>query len=777
MLRFSKKDLLPLVFLTALSVFFFKDILIEQHYLFGSDFVGFYLALKQFLYNEIHAYHTIPFWNPYVFAGIPFWAHFESTIFYPLDMLFFFVSPEKAYGYTMFFHLLLAGSFMYIFTRSLGLKRAPSFLASTAYAFNGLIMPTLFDGQMFRVQAYIWLPLILLFLNRALMVNLFPNAVLAGLFWGIQLLSGSPQDGFYTFLAGSLFLICHFVPKFRQAGPFHFKMIVLSLALFFFFGVGLASIQLFPAYEFIKLSVRSVLNTYDLASPGSYPPQGIITSIMPNFFGEYYAREFWLSDTPWSIPLYNLYIGVVPLVFLPFVTFHRHRRLVIFSLILTVVSFVLALGSHSSIYKLFYVLPGFNSIRAPAKILILWVFSLSLLGAKGMDDLFNYKARSSMPNRLLLMSFLALCFLAIGVFLYFDNSAATKIFSPFITSHAIPSKMAWASTLMSAEFHRFAVFFALTMLILFLWFHRSVKYIYATSLLCALLSLDLAWVNGNAVQHKDDIYQWAARVEKNLSKVLKKNDTVFRVGSREHGMGPNLEMYLGYQTVGGYTPLFLFRYSQYIDKYTGGRLPKGWIVYFYDNYGQSVLMDLLNVEYEIDYEKGRIIIIPRKSALPRAFLVPAHKLSKEQEILDFLVKPCFDPRQTVILEAGVSPQNLLKTQEITSHVDGQVNILHYRPDRIVLKSESSHARYLFLSEVYYPGWKAYVDDAPTPILRGNFLFRVIKVPPGRHIVRFSFEPFSIKIGVCITIATLVTGLAIILLTGSRRNARKSNPYM
>jgi len=77
-----------------------------------------HLSTKQFLLREIATHHAIPLWNPYVFSGMPFWAHFESTILHPLDILFWIMPPEKAYGHTMFLHFVLSGLLMYLLARS-----------------------------------------------------------------------------------------------------------------------------------------------------------------------------------------------------------------------------------------------------------------------------------------------------------------------------------------------------------------------------------------------------------------------------------------------------------------------------------------------------------------------------------------------------------------------------------------------------------------------------------------------------------------------------------
>ena len=85
-----------------------------------------------------------------------------------------------------------------------------------------------------------------------------------------------------------------------------------------------------------------------------------------------------------------------------------------------------------------------------------------------------------------------------------------------------------------------------------------------------------------------------------------------------------------------------------------------------------------------------------------------------------------------------------------------------KPDQIVLETDSKGSRYLFLSEIFYPGWKAYVNGKNTRILRGNYIFRVIEIPSGKHRIRVSFEPWSIKIGVGLTLFILFTLLAMMV---------------
>ncbi|MFH1954294.1 MAG: hypothetical protein ABIL06_22090, partial [Pseudomonadota bacterium] len=321
-LSITRKDLVPCSLLVILPLFLFRDILFGGHTLFGADFVQIHLHTKQFLYTEMANHGSIPSWNPFIFSGIPFWAHFESTVFYPLGVLFWIMPPEKAYGYTMFMHLVLAGLFMYLLARSFRFSRPGAFVAAVIYTFNGFILATLYDGQLYRIQTYTWIPLIIYFLNRALTLQtrLF-NATMAGMIWGIQILAGAPQDAFYTLLGAMIFLGCDLLQTLKDL---HRSLSTLAIALLLFaVGLGVAAIQLVPASEFVRLSVRAALNSYDLVTLGSYPPEGVITALLPHFFGDYGKETFWVSGLPWSIPLYNLYVGIPSIMLLFFISY-RH---------------------------------------------------------------------------------------------------------------------------------------------------------------------------------------------------------------------------------------------------------------------------------------------------------------------------------------------------------------------------------------------------------------------------------------------------------------------
>jgi len=767
---FNRKDVLALGVLGLFCLYLFRDIVLSGHLLIGDDFVTFYLGMKKFLYDEVHLHHEIPYWNPYIFGGMPFWAHFESTIFYPLGFLFYLVSPEKAYGFTMALHFFLAGVFMYLLARSMGISETGGFVASAVFVCNGFLMAILFLGHMSPVESYLWLPLVIYFVNRAVRADVvWWNAIVAGMFWGIQILAGAPQDAFYTFLAATLFLLCSF--KGGSALKASLTRLPAVAVTVFLVGASLSSIQIVPALELITESVRASLDSYEWSTLASYPVQGIITILMPHFFGNYADGSVWVGNTPWSIPQQNLYTGILTLVLLGFVSLHGkvEKRVKVFGALLAMVSLILAFGHNTPVYKLVYLLPGFDRFRAPSKIMVLWVFSMALLAGIGMDGLFSYLRKGSLRRFYpVLLSVLVLA--ALVTVFHITPSAILKVFSPFLLADAIPAKMPDAARMILAETQRLTLVISLILLLLLLVHKHLVFHTVGALLLCALLLADLGYIHRKAVRHDDTVYAAIEKIKQSVDAGLGQDRSVFRVGSFKYTLGANLEMVFGYQTVGGFTALFPSRYYDYMTRYSENKLPEGWVSLFYGVTKNPVFMDLLNVKYEISHAEKLIAL--RDSFLPRAFLVPGALVMRKEEVLDFMAEASFDPRRTLVLETGAVAIESVPLSSDSLSVSGQVEITSYRPDRILLTSEATGKAYLFLSEVFYPGWKGFIDGRPTRILKGNYLFRVIEVPPGSHRIALLFNPLTITIGIGVSVLTFLLILCLGIFA-SRRN----NPFM
>ena len=128
---------------------------------------------------------------------------------------------------------------------------------------------------------------------------------------------------------------------------------------------------------------------------------------------------------------------------------------------------------------------------------------------------------------------------------------------------------------------------------------------------------------------------------------------------------------------------------------------------------------------------------------PRAYLVQDYEeFESPRAVMRRLVSPDFDPSKTVLLE---QPPGLLPKLEADESA-GDVQVLTYHPEHVRLQVESGSEGILVLCDPYFPGWKATVNDEEAEILRANFLFRAVRVPSGRSIVDFRYQPRSYGVG-------------------------------
>jgi hypothetical protein len=86
---------------------------------------------------------------------------------------------------------------------------------------------------------------------------------------------------------------------------------------------------------------------------------------------------------------------------------------------------------------------------------------------------------------------------------------------------------------------------------------------------------------------------------------------------------------------------------------------------------------------------------------------------------------------------------------------GRSSIVKYSPDEIIITAELRKEGALFVSEPYYPGWRAFVDGKRSPIFRARNFFRKVKLAAGKHRVRFVYAPFSFRVGGFISLATIL----------------------
>lgn len=191
---------------------------------------------------------------------------------------------------------------------------------------------------------------------------------------------------------------------------------------------------------------------------------------------------------------------------------------------------------------------------------------------------------------------------------------------------------------------------------------------------------------------------------------LEKDKSLWRMASLDRRIfPPNFSAFYHFSTIEGYDPLYLKNYGCLITRVESGVKETENCANFNriisPQNSTSVLMDKLNVKYFLSLN----------------------------EISDPKLKKVFEAGETKVYEnLKVKPRIFL--------ADGEVVNLDYMENKISIEVENKNEGNLILRDLYYPGWKAKVDDKEQVIFLAEDYFRGVSVPAGRHKIDFFYWP-------------------------------------
>lgn len=166
------------------------------------------------------------------------------------------------------------------------------------------------------------------------------------------------------------------------------------------------------------------------------------------------------------------------------------------------------------------------------------------------------------------------------------------------------------------------------------------------------------------------------------------------------------------------------------------------------------------LERTLTSTKG-LAIFKNKMAFPRAFVADKYVVETDRgNILTLMEK--VDLRSTVILEKQPSVYN-----NALEAADGAADIVSYKPTNVKIKVRANGG-FLVLSDLYYPGWRAYINGKKTEIFRANYTFRAIQVPKGDYMVEFCYRPIPFYLGTVLAGGTFIFLCCILFM--QRREA-------
>lgn len=626
-----QNELPALLAILLFFVAFFGWIWTNGVYLVGGDAFSYSYPLRTVAWRMIR-HGELPLWTPLILSGYPLLSMAQVALGYPVTWLYLFLPGHIAEEVFVLSPFVMAPLFTYIYAREIGRSRLAALLAGLSYGYGGMTTGLLgVVGIM--PHALLWLPLMLVALERARTRRFIPCLLGATVAFGFSVLTGLGQGFLFVGLVALLysFFLMFGVSSLKanhettppavldRARPFAVCLIACTL------GSAVGAWQILESLRAARRSIRSTL-IYPFFVSGSFTPMVALKSLVAPLYTERFA-----DVTTYVAPLTLLLATWACLNVLRRRTNvpKRDPRIAFWGVI-GVVAFVFILGSNTPVYPLLYHVPIFKLFRVPSRHTFEWTFAVSILAGYGWDALRTSQvqkltqAQRSSKERVLLIVAVGLLILSAVLGLAWARATGVSGLFAFNRSEGAPSAWAagaWYSGLPLSRYLLWKIGFTATILAA-LWCgwqlsasSRRAFLLTATLLLVCFVepfivvrnwwqpfaktaerfhtpSIATSWLKANIVT--------GARIYPRVDLFADEFTEAPRVDP------PNLTMLYNLPSVAGYEPLLLERYSRALGNvHLDAVSPLPGFSETNELFtAQSHVLDLLSMQYVVTHERN-----------------------------------------------------------------------------------------------------------------------------------------------------------------------------
>ena len=494
-----------------------------------------------------------------------------------------------------------------------------------------------------------------------------------------------------------------------------------------------SAVQLLPSLEYSRLAYRWVG-----ADAPIRPLQRIpYSALAETAFGPQSLFAFVLGEVDAGNSDMTTYFGVLPLIFMIVGVWKCwSNSLVRYLAALAALAWIYTWASSSFLHGVLYLWPFLDIAREADRFIYATHFAMAVLAGFGVQTLFSERKPGevlSLSGLLSVMKWVVIAFAALLVVasLHFPIAVTEKTYLSF--------------------------FFLASAYGLLLFTTRVRKTAVAQFLVVFLIAWDLYsfdWVIGSKTG-KQKVNEALAelRYDGKLSGFIKAQQGMPRVHfdmEGSHNIG---------NTYG--VPITWATSATLLADYTEG-------------IGYDRQRELLGVRYIVRLKGGKALakssgpavysddlweVYENPDAMPRAWIVHQVEVDPStQRPLKQLIDPGFDLKRIVVIDQPLE----VPLEAVSSESADAVRWVAYEPNRLELDVSTELPGLLVLGEVFYPGWKASVDDRPVKIYRADGLVRAVAVPKGTHRVSVRYEPASVRWGAILSVLTFlgVCGLLV-----------------
>ncbi len=722
-------------------------------------------AFREFAASYMKETGDFPLWNPFLQGGMPYVAAMHGDIFYPTFLLRLVMPVDLAMSWGMIGHFFLCGMATYWFLRAAGrMSFFGALIGGLAFMMTGFVSSLVSAGHDGKLFVNALFPLTLLVLTWGMRDGKRWAWGVLAIVVGLGVLTPHPQLFQYLLLgcaAWALFLAFGKGPDaLDRATALKRLGIALGAVLI---GGAIGAIQFLPVAEYAAWSPRAGGRDYDFATTFSFPLEELFNLYLPQFSGllnDYWGRNF--------IHFHSEYAGVAVLMLAGAAfgasTSDARRRFFRFWIGVAVVSLLWALGGSTPFYRVVYALvPGSKFFRAPSTIFFITAFAIAVFAAIG--------AERALERRITRRYLIGWVVGGLVVALLAWSGALTSLAHSLVQVPQFADRVDAGAGALKLGALRSLLFVGLTAAVLLAVGAGRMRGWQAGSLIAVICAVDLWTIErrywGSSppaaeVFASDPAIDYLKQLPQPV-RVFAPVDNSMPVGDAE----PNLH----------WDGLMVHRIRNTYG-YHGNQIGR------YQLFEQDEMMfnpttwALTNTKYlmvnndSVEIPGGRKVVGPVRNAAgtnitlyelpgdnPFAWVVPVIAKYPEREVIGAIRTPNFPVRSVALVDESSSVQGTTLTA-IPAPLPVSVTTTSYEPGRVTLALSGNvpAGAALVVSENYYPGWVATVDDAPVPVERVNHVLIGVPLPPGARSVTLTFTSPPFERGRSITLAALLVSV-------------------
>lgn len=716
-----------------------------------------------------------PQWQPWVFSGMP-----TAEAFSYLSKLYFPEYIFKLFSFSgaiiQLLHLVFAGLGCMFLLKQFRCSSVASFMGSVAFMITPYMITMIVYGHGSQLMTAAYIPWAVWLSVRLWVSPSLINSGFLALVLGFQLQRAHAQVAYYTWLLIGFYFLIMLIDQMKKEKDS--KLIIRKLSFILLaclLGIGIASLIYLPAIEYAPFSVRGGSSTggsdYNYATGWSFHPVEMLTFLIPSAFG--FGGQVYWGYMPFTD--YPNYMGVIIFSLALIGIVYKKGVVKWYLLSATLIALLISFGRHfSPIYDLFFnFFPYFNKFRVPHMILILVQFNIAILAAFGLDKIIELK-KGSMPK----WFYPSIApFGLIFLIMIFASSSLEGLVKGYFSMPSVrdPSQIQMINALRwdlwLSDAWLMLLFMGSFFTLIWAWCNSKIAKNTFTIIIIILAMLDVIIVNQKIIKPDRMSGRGSQLISKRFVKEYYRSDDIvnylsqdkdkFRIYPTGQLFGDSRFAAFGLESIGGYHPAKLKVYNDFLQNT--------------QNAGVFPVLRMLNAKYliipdaqQIGHPKLTLVkrgslrlsrgelptaIYELNDFLPRAWFVNSIEKVNQSDIWQRITDPTFNPKEKAYT---------FESADVSISEIGTIKSIEQSIHQTTIKTESSEAQFLVLSEIFYPiRWKAFIDNEPIKTFQVNGLIRGVLVPKGSQTIHFIYDKSSFRLGLGISIFSLFLSLGLI----------------